>query len=167
MGSGDSGLVTLRYCLFYNNVATWRGAGYACGTPADVQYCTFVGGDSGLGGGIFAGPPQGNMVMTYCIVAENTGPAMVCEIGGAPNVSRCVFYSNSGGDEPCVTHSDILYENPYFCGIGVQDLTVNVVSVCAPANNPWGEQIGAFGVGCEWPVAVELTTWGTIKAMYR
>ncbi len=67
LGSGGSGLVTLRYCLFYDNTASFRGAGYACGTPADVQYCTFVAGSSPTGSGIFCGPPQGDMVMIYCI----------------------------------------------------------------------------------------------------
>ncbi len=46
-------------------------------------------------------------------------------------------------------------------------LTLNEVSVCLPPNNPWGEQIGAFGVGCYGAVPVESTSWATIKAMYR
>ncbi|HYW68955.1 MAG TPA: hypothetical protein VE960_05065, partial [bacterium] len=150
-----------------NNVATNRGAGYACGTPADVRHCTFVGGSSPTGSGVFSGPPQGNMVMSNCIVAFGNGPAMTCDPGGAPGVARCCFYGNSGGDTPCVSYSDILYENPWFCGLPMDDLTVNEVSVCLPENNPWGEQIGAFGEGCTGAVPVEQASWGSIKAMYR
>ncbi len=167
LGSGVSGLVTLRYCLFYDNTASFRGAGYACGTRADVQYCTFVGGWSPTGSGIFCGPPQGDMIMTYCIVAFGSGPAMTCDAGGAPTVTRCCFYGNVVGNDPCGTYSDILYENPYFCDMLLGDLTLDEISVCLPPNNPWGEQIGAFGEGCSGAVAVESTSWATIKAMYR
>jgi hypothetical protein len=82
-------------------------------------------------------------------------------------VTRCCFYGNSGGDTPCVSYTDILYENPWFCGLMLGDLTVNEVSVCLPENNPWGEQIGAFGEGCAGAVPVESVSWGSIKAMYR
>jgi len=167
LGSGVSGLVTLRYCVFYDNTASFRGAGYACGTPADVQHCTFVGGSSPTDSGIFCGPPQGDMVMTYCIVAFGSGPVMTCDPGGAPTVTRCCFYGNAGGNDPCGTYSDILYENPYFCDMPLGDLTLDEISVCLPPNNPWGEQIGAFGVGCAGAVPVESTSWATIKAMYR
>ena len=167
LGSGSSGLVTLRYCVFYDNTASFRGAGYACGTPADVQYCTFVGGSSPTGSGIFCGPPQGDMIMTNSIVAFGDGPAMTCDEGGAPTVARCCFYGNTGGIGPCGTYSDIIYENPYFCAMPLEDLTVNEVSACLPPNNPWGEQLGAFGAGCSGAVAVESASWATIKAMYR
>lgn len=168
MGSGgETSHLTLEYCLFYDNTASFRGAGYACGTPADVAYCTFVGGVSPSGSGIFSGPPLGDMVMSYCIVAFGDGPAMTCDIGGAPTVNRCVFYGNAGGDEPCTSYGDILYENPWFCAWPIEDLTVDEVSVCLPDNNPWGEQIGAFGEGCTGAVPVEQSSWGGIKALYR
>ena len=167
LGSGGSGSVTLSYCVFYDNTAAFRGAGYACGTPADVQYCTFVGGESPTGSGIFCGPLQGDMIMTNCIVAFGNGPAMTCDEGGAPTVSTCCFYGNSGGNDPCGTHSNIIYENPYFCAMLLEDLTLNEGSACLPPNNPWGEQIGAFGAGCSGAVPVKSTSWATIKAMYR
>ena len=167
LGSGVSGLVTLSYCVFYDNTASLRGAGYACGTPADVRCCTFVGGVSPTGSGIFSGPPQGDMIMSNCIVAFGTGPSMTCDVGGAPYVTRCCFYENTGGSTPCVSYGEMLYENPYFCAMPLEDLTVNDTSVCLPANNPWGGQIGAFGAGCSGPVPVENASWATIKAAYR
>lgn len=167
LGSGRSGAVTLRYCSFIDNTSHYRGAGFACGTAADVKYCTFVGGVSMSGCGIFAGPPQGNMVMTNCIVAFGDGPAMTCEPGGAPTVTRCCFFGNTGGDTPCTTYGDILHENPWFCDLPLENLTLNRVSMCLPENNPWGQQIGAFGEGCTGAVPVEQTSWGSIKAMYR
>ena len=66
-----------------------------------------------------------------------------------------------------MSYTDILYENPWFCGLPMGDLTVNEVSVCVPENNPWGEQIGAFGAGCTGAVPTEPSSWGSIKAMYR
>jgi predicted outer membrane repeat protein len=167
LGSGNTGQVALSHCVFYANTASFRGAGYACGTPADVQYCTFVLGVAPTGSGIFCGPPQGDMDMTNSIVAFGEGPAMTCDEGGAPTVTRCCFYDNAGGNDPCGTFSNILYENPYFCGLMTEDLTLNAASVCLPANNPWGVQMGAFGQGCEGPVPVEPASWATIKAMYR
>ena len=167
LGSGSSGSVTLRYCTFYDNTASFRGAGYACGTRADVQYCTFVGGESPAGSGIFCGPPQGDMIMTNCIVAFGNGPAMTCDEGGAPTVARCCFYGNAGGNDPCGTFSDIIYENPWFCAMTLADLTLNEASACLPPNNPWGGQVGAWGEGCTGAVPVESTSWATIKAMYR
>lgn len=167
LGSGVSGFVTLSDCVFYDNTASFRGAGYACGTPAFVQYCTFVGGVSPIGSGIFSGPPQGDMIMSNCIVAFGTGPSMTCDVGGAPDVTRCCFYGNAGGSTPCVSYGEMLYDNPYFCAMALEDLTVNDTSVCLPANNPWGEQIGAFGAGCSGPVPVESASWATIKAAYR
>ena len=169
-GVGSGGVtshVTLEYCAFVDNTASFRGAGYACGTPANVSHCTFVGGWSPTGSGIFSGPPLGDMVMSNCIVAFGAGPAMTCDVGGAPTVSRCVFFENTGGSTPCVSYSDIVYENPWFCGLPLEDLTVNEVSVCLPENNPWGEQIGAFGAGCTGAVPVEQASWGSIKSMYR
>jgi hypothetical protein len=167
LGSGSSGAVIMSYCSFYDNTATFRGSGYACGTPAVVDHCTFVGGFAPTGSGIFCGPPQGDMNMTYCIVAYGEGPAMTCDEGGAPTVTKCCFHDNAGGATPCGTYSDILYEDPLFCGLTLEDLTIHADSVCAPANNPWGEQIGAFGVGCTGPVPVEAASWTAIKAMYR
>ncbi len=167
LGSGSTGMVTLRYCVFYENTAIERGAGYACGTPADIQYCTFVLGQSPTGSGVFAGPPEGDMAMSNCIVAFGEGPAMTCDPGGAPTVTRCCFYGNAGGNTPCALYSDILCDNPWFCAMPLRDLTVNEVSVCLPANNPWGVQMGAFGAGCAGAVPVESASWATIKAMYR
>jgi len=167
LGSGSSGSVTLKYSIFYDNTASFRGAAYACGTLADVQYCTFVGGESPTGSGIFCGPPQGDMIMTNCIVAFGNGPAMTCDEGGAPTVVRCCFYGNAGGNAPCGTFSDIIYENPWFCAMPLADVTLNEASACLPPNNPWGEQIGACGEGCAGAVPVESTSWAIIKAMYR
>jgi hypothetical protein len=167
VGSGGESHVSMSHCVFYDNTATERGAGYACGTPADVQYCTFVLGEAPQGSGIYCGPAQGDMDMTNSIVAFGQGPAMTCEPGGSPTVTRCCFHGNTGGPDVCGTYSNILYENPYFCGLMIENLTLNAVSVCLPPNNPWGVQIGAFGQGCEGPVAVETSSWATIKSMYR
>lgn len=166
VGSGGVGHVTLRHCVLTENTASFRGAGYACGTLADVEHCTFAGGVSPNGSSVFCGPPQGNMQMSCSIMAfGGGGTVMKCDDGGFPNVERCCVFGN-GGSELCGAVSDVLYEDPMFCDFTLLDLTLHADSPCMPANNPWGEQIGALGMGCSSGVAVEPASWSAIKALY-
>lgn len=72
-------------------------------------------GITALGQGTSLSLPSGDMAVSCCIVAFGDGPAMSCDTGGAPTVSRCVFSGNAGGDEPCQSYRDILYEDAWFC----------------------------------------------------
>jgi hypothetical protein len=47
------------------------------------------------------------------------------------------------------------------------DYSLQSNSPCLPENSPCGSRIGALGEGCSPPDAVEPTTWGGIKALYR
>jgi hypothetical protein len=60
-----------------------------------------------------------------------------------------------------------IFEDPLFCDLADEDLTLRGDSPCLPANNPWGELIGAHEQGCEAPIPVEDTSWGAVKALYR
>jgi hypothetical protein len=168
MGSGPYSTVTLRHATFLNNSASMRGGGYACGTPADIAFCTFVGGASPRGGGMFCGAPEGNFTMTNSVVAFNSsGGVVVCDPGFTPTITHCCVFGNAGGDSLCGDYHDNIFSNPLFCGLPHQDLTIEDDSPCAPANNPWGEYVGAHEIGCPGTVAVQARSWSSIKAMFR
>jgi hypothetical protein len=83
-----------------------------------------------------------------------------------PTFEHCVIHGNAGGDTLCGTVLENLYADPLFCG-GTDDLTLCADSPCAGAN-PWGEQIGAYGVGCDdCATPVDALSWGRFKALYR
>lgn len=71
----------------------------------------------------------------------------------------------SGSDALCGTFTNIVNEDPRFCGLGGGDPTLMSTSPCLPAWNPEAVLIGAHGEGCVDP-AVERATWGAIKAMH-
>jgi hypothetical protein len=59
--------------------------------------------------------------------------------------------------------------DPQFCDPDLDDYTLCEISPCLPGNHPDGWNcglIGKYGVGCG-PSAVERTTWGRLKAMYK
>jgi hypothetical protein len=168
MGSGFYSTPTLRYVTCINNTASMRGACFADGTYADIQYCTFVGGASPNGGGMFCGEPFGTMELRNSIIAFSTeGAAVTCDAVGWPTITRCCVFGNAGGDVMCGNTFNNIFEDPLFCDLQGEDLTLQEDSPCLPANNPWGQLIGAHEQGCEGPVPVEDASWGAIKAMYR
>lgn len=168
MGSGDYSTPTLRYVTCIDNVASMRGACFANGTYADIMNCTFVGGESPNGGGMFCGEPFGTMELRNSIIAFSAeGAAVTCDYVGWPTITRCCVYGNAGGDVMCGNHFTNLFEDPRFCDLPNGDLTIHEESPCLPGNNEWGELVGAHGVGCEGTVPVEDISWGSIKAMYR
>ncbi len=61
--------------------------------------------------------------------------------------------------------ANLWYEDPRFCG---SDHTIEDCSPCVLAAHD-GDDIGAFGVGCECtlPNTVETMSWGRIKGLYR
>ena len=95
-------------------------------------------------------------------------PLVYCGGTAAPVFFRVVLYDNSPNDDLCGSVSDTLHRDPLFCDAGGADWTLCEDSVCAGANNSWGERIGAFDVGCPaCGSAVSHSTWGAIKALYR
>ena len=169
MGSGQRAWPHLTNCTFLDNSADTRGGGYANGTRATLTNCTFAANAAALGGGLFSGPPYGHAELTNCIIAfSGIGPAVYCqEPEGVPTITHSCIFGNAGGDDLCGDFYENLYEDPLFCGLPAGDVTLHEASPCVPANNPWGELIGAHGIGCTGPVAVETMTWGAIKGLYR
>jgi hypothetical protein len=87
----------------------------------------------------------GSLTIEDCILAYNTGPALLSSGGGTTSHS-CVF-GNSMGDSLAGTHYDNLFTWPLFCDRGSADLTLHDDSPCLPAGNPWGVSMGAYGAG--------------------
>jgi hypothetical protein len=59
--------------------------------------------------------------------------------------------------------------DPQFCGLpGSGNYFLKSTSPCLPENNPFGSPVltGPLGAGCG-VVAVQPTTWGAVKALYR
>jgi hypothetical protein len=168
MGSGYYSTPVLRYVTCIGNTASMRGACFANGTYADIQYCTFVGGGSPNGGGMFCGEPFGTMELRNSIVAFSPeGAAVTCDDVGWPLVTHCCVFGNDGGGVTCGDTRDNLDEDPLFCNLPGGDLTLQETSPCLPENNEWGELIGAHDQGCAGPVPVERTSWGAIKSIYH
>ncbi len=149
MGSGYYSQPRLSHCAFYDNAATVRGAGFACGTECDLSYCTFVQNSGPGGSAIFCGEPAGGAVFTNCIIAFHDDAVSECEVGYDPTYQHCCVYGNTG--TLCGNVLDNIYQDPMLCDLSARDLTIHEDSPCMPANNSWGEPIGAYDQGCSAP----------------
>jgi len=67
---------------------------------------------------------------------------------------------------PGATFVDNISEDPLFCDAATGDYTLEDCSPCLGTAHDGGD-IGAFGEGCECDVAVEDTSWGRIKGLFR
>ena len=88
-----------------------------------------------------------------------------------PTLACCNVYGNAGGGYGGTVPNQTgmlgnIAEDPLFCGMPLGDLAIDAASPCAPGGSECGMLMGARGVGCGG-VAVERTSWGAIKGMYR
>ena len=88
---------------------------------------------------------QNSLTIEDCILAYNTGPALLSSGDGTTSHS-CVF-GNSMGDSLVGTHYENLFTWPLFCDLDSGVLTLHDDSPCLPAGNPWGAPMGAYGAG--------------------
>jgi len=156
-------------CTFVGNYAQVGGVIY-CYSDANVTFgnCTFVS-NSALVEGSFAAVNSATPVFTRSIIASSEGAALTyCGGTADPVFFRCVVFGNDPNDDLCGSVSDTLHRDPLFCDALGFDWTLCEDSVCAGANNAWGERLGAEDVGCvACGTSVEPTTWGSIKALFR
>ena len=159
-GGGDGGglycagesMPTLRNCTFYGNRALGDGEGECIAAIENshpiVLRCIFV----------RSGYAPGSRLSSF-----------YCEGGATLDVGQSCSYGNAYGDDMCGTvvcgSGFLICENPLFCDPAQGDLRLAEASPCLPGNT-WGVRIGAHGQGCSQP-AVEQTSWGAIKALYR
>jgi hypothetical protein len=84
----------------------------------------------------------------------------------------CNLYGNGGGDWSCWCIEDQLglrgniCEDPRFCDLEANDLTLDCESPCAPDQNPYCGLIGVLPVACG-SSPVMPTTWGHLKSLFR
>jgi len=158
---------SITHCTFTRNRA-YRGAALLANGEAQLttEYCTFYGcgGDDGSIVSLVDGfVDVGNSVISFA----PSGVPIHLQFGTA-NVEHCVVFANAGGDSLPSGNPDNLFTDPLLCDVYNDDFTLCENSPCLAANNAWGEQVGAHGVGCgSCGSAVRAASWGRIKAMYR
>jgi hypothetical protein len=172
LGSTD-GTATFTDCVFYANqvvpVSTGGGGLMVSTCSPVITGCTFArnkgsqGGCIRLSGG--ASPTIENSILCFSTAGPPIGRPTENEV---PTTTRCIVYGNEWSDDLVGNFSDILYEDPRFCGMLSGDLTLCSNSAALPDNNPWTVLMGAHGEGCgDCETPVEDATWGRIKGLYR
>ena len=168
-------LVDFTFCTFSGNIAPGAAAVY-CVLDCDVvlENCTVTGNVSTGSGGVFH-IAEGSLDMANVIVAFNDTPLapVVCYSLGGATLACCDVYGNEGGDwvqciEDQLGTSGNISADPWFCSAepdAEMDWTLSSDSPCVPPQSACG-LIGAWDVGCE-SNAVEETTWGRMKSLYR
>ena len=156
-------------CALIRNAAGDGGGVYARMEAApELTGCTLYANSGSDGAGISCWQVAASV--TDCIIADSIeGAAVYCHDPGAvPYLRRCVIFGNEGGDTPCGDFADILYMDPLFCDASGGNLGLCADSPCLPGGNPWAVQIGAYGEACgPCATAVQPTTWGRVKSMFR
>ncbi len=171
----------------------WFNTVKDCGTgfhvtgssSADLGYSLI---DS-CGTAVYVEQSVGTMVRNNTIVNSSTGITVVsgsvsvnrniisgCETGvecsGGAISSDCNdFWNNQTDYTGCSGGAGDIFEDPIFCYLTSPSPDLYYLhkdSPCWASNNPCGVNIGAFiyTAGCEGE-AVEETSWGAIKSMYR
>jgi hypothetical protein len=189
-GDGGGGLFcqgspsALTSCIFSGNRATGptpaNGGAIVCwwNASATLVGCTIVRNEaSHLGGALYCS--DSTPTLTNCIIAFNESPQFVihCLTDDLPNSTPalvcCDLYGNANGDwVGCIADQygvdGNFSEEPLLCEMGGNDVTLCANSPCLPAGNSCGVLIGASGMGCSACfTAIERSSWGAIKAMYR
>ncbi|MBL7077846.1 MAG: hypothetical protein ISS31_10280 [Kiritimatiellae bacterium] len=169
-GHGENVAPAITGCVFYDNDAgsggSFGGGGIFCSYSSPlISGCTVVGNAGGPGAGGIDGDGSSPIV-------RNTIVAFSTEGAGIEGVDadHCIIFGNAGGDLLSGMSRENLNVNPLFCDLVARDLTVCSDSPCVAGDpeNPWGEQVGAYGSGCgDCDTPVETGSWGSIKAMYR
>ena len=161
-GAVSAHSVTLTGCLFIRNKAEEYGADVSC-DYATITNCTFV-----SAGNFQIAIWGGRLSLSKTIFANCgiRGTAYECAV----SATCCDFYPNSGFANCEDWRSpDCFSLDPQFCDAGADNYALEQSSPCAPGNAPGGYNCGLIGarpVGCQ-STAVEATTWGRLKAMFR
>lgn len=139
---------SLSHVTILKNSASKGGGASWCRAEADLMHCTLAGNSADSGSGVFL-REDSYVTISNCIIAFGPqGSATWCEGGGQPAITHCCIFGNAGGDSLCGPHQDNIFADPLFCDMSARDLTVDLASPCLSINNPWGEEIGAWGLGC-------------------
>jgi len=155
-------------CVFGGGNRAHKGSGVALqNITVELNESTFYGNYADHGA--VAVLDGSTATMSQCVLAHNMTGLPIATLESYSSLSRSTVYGNFGGDSlDVVDHSDVYLTDPLFCDIYNSDVGLCSNSVCLPDNNPWGVTMGARGLGCgPCENAVEATSWGAIKALYR
>ena len=151
-------------CLFAHNTSTGDGGGIGCSAgTVMLDGCTLVDNKSTSAGSAVALADGAHLEATRTIIAFSVYSAPLDCSGSTASVAHSCVFGNAVTDSLCGDHHDNLFVNAQFCDRPAGDYTIYSHSVCLPANNPWGEQIGVFGQGCLYTGPLEppagLAAW--------
>ncbi|HPF69333.1 MAG TPA: right-handed parallel beta-helix repeat-containing protein [Candidatus Krumholzibacteria bacterium] len=102
----------------------------------------------------FGKVPEPRLVLTHTLITRGlTSAAVYGEQGATAIATTCDIHANDRGDWDGVLAGQLgltgnLAMNPLFCDPWDAGAGLNEASVCLPANNDHGVQIGALGLGC-------------------
>ncbi|MBD3367557.1 MAG: hypothetical protein GF405_05215 [Candidatus Eisenbacteria bacterium] len=143
-----------RNTVFYDNEPmspTFPGAIHSNARVLVVNGCT-IASDNGIGVALGDSARIENTLVAF------NYHGIMSDIGDALTVTHSCVYGNTQGDSIPGTHSENLFVDPLFCDLPNGDVSLDDDSPCLPANNVWGVQIGARGVGCITDVPEEPVT---------
>jgi hypothetical protein len=160
---GVEGTVKISGCDFWGNTGVDPASClYLWGNDSLVENCTFVGNSHRL----FNLTTTTGTVIRNSVIAFNVAAWAHCS--GSTLIDHCVSYGNAPSDTLCWSMGEIMFTDPLMCDAGSFDTSLCADSPCLPESNPWGELVGAHGMGCG-PCAtpVESSSWSSVKALYR
>jgi len=156
--------VGLSHCVLTENAAQQGGAVYGFAGTVDLMNCTLFGNDAD-GGSAVCFSRWSTGTVANCILSFGVGGDLV---GGDAVVVRCCVVEPAPGSGLCEAPHENICADPLFCPVRAASFSLCLDSPCLPANNEWGQLIGAEEKGCgECGTSVQEATWGSIKAMYR
>lgn len=169
---GDCNAVIER-CVISGNEAGAEGSGYchSSGKTAVISACTFS--RNGAANAVIYAKGGSVLSLERLIVAFNIAPALGIDATSSGSFGCGDIFGNIGGDAiPAgfVRKGTTISADPLFCGaIGSENYYLRADSPCLPENQdfdliclPMGARPAACGA-----VAVERSTWGTIKGIFR
>ena len=161
-------------CTFVRNSALRSGAVDPYGYVSFTN-CTFVENSATDKGAVTSTHYYGGVAFDRCILALSRGGQVVaCALGETNIDMECTdVYGNEGGDWiDCIAGQagvdGNLCADPLFCSDASpgEPYSLHADSPCSPEHSQNCGLIGAWGVACG-ATAVEHTTWGRTKALYR
>jgi len=170
--------VILQGCSFIDNRAEDGGGALYCSdtypaghTMVSLRRVTVARNRARYGSGILCQDNTTVALERTIIAFGGEGAALRCEGNGRATAACCNLYGNEGGDwVGCIAGREDINGNisadPLFCPPGLEDLSLEATSPCAPFSepNPDCDLIGAWDVGCGTPTV--RTTWGGVKVLF-
>lgn len=176
VGVASGGILTFRNC-----VAESTGWGDDPWSPPDgvnecfgvsgggtlrFESCTVTGAESYFG---VVWNENARVEVARSIFVGSRAQSVFRSLGGSLAMTCVNVYASSGavfgGSTPPDTQG-VFSADPLFCDPVHGDYRLAADSPCLPGATPCGDLVGALAVGCG-AVAVEATSWGKIKNLYR